>query len=252
MIPLRRTFWVDRRGGEVALLSVELHYENDRRDDVISALMGLVGVLLPAGYSVDEGVLAADAITDLPRFRTFLNEEKSGFFLYSPKVTYAFTMQEKTFGVFSHHLSENHANEIFRSLVDVGPIFGYAADRAERLHRNRLTKSNGKGSIESWVGRDFSRWLPGVYWQTWLSRTYIAERGVPLESLENAAWLVNEFEQGWVFQFFQRATGWRGEAPRLDEMCRGTPGVFSVTEVIDSFAGADGLLATSEALREWQ
>lgn len=236
----------------MALLSVELHYENDRRDDVISALMGLTGVLVPASYSVDEGVLAADAITDLPRFRTFLDEEKSGFFLYSPKVTYAFTMQEKTFGVFSHHLSENHANEIFRSLVDVGPIFGYAADRAERLHRNRLTKSNGNGSIESWVGRDFSRWLPGVYWQTWLSRTYMAELGVPLELLEMAAWRVDEFELGWVFQFFQRATAWQREVPRLDELCRVTPGVFSIAEVIDSFAGAGGLLATSDRLRKWQ
>lgn len=51
-----------------------------------------------------------------------------------------------------------------------GLRFFFAADRDEYEHRNRFKAEVGDSLVEAWVGRDLTRYLPGLYWRTMLPR----------------------------------------------------------------------------------
>jgi len=65
-------------------------------------------------------------------------------------------------------------------MATLHPIFGYACTQEELEYRNRITTKFGINIMESWVGRDTQRYIPGLYWWTLLPASLAEQHGIPL------------------------------------------------------------------------
>jgi hypothetical protein len=63
------------------------------------------------------------------------------------------------------------------------PIFGFACAAGELEHRNRITTKLGVNTVESRVGRDTQKYIPGLYWWTLLPASLAEKHGVPLSTI---------------------------------------------------------------------
>ena len=71
-----------------------------------------------------------------------------------------------------------------QALTYHGLAFGFVAEWEEYLHRNQHIYPLLHGKVQSWVGRDFTRYLPGLHWTTALSRFLAQKYGVEADALQ--------------------------------------------------------------------
>lgn len=232
-----------------------LYYANERFEAVIEVLLHLPESLRPTRFRRDEGVpKSKDVVSDVPRFRAFLDKGLNGAFLYAERTIYSFANAGPSeFYVYILKLDAQDANILMRDLGGLGVSFGYAADIAERHHRNRLVKSASYGTDEAWVGRNWHRYLPGLYWLTILPASLAKQHEVPLEILKRAALAVEELAAGvWLLKFFESPEHWLAHSGKLDRLCQETQGLFSISRVRPAFEEAKTFLETAEVLRSWR
>lgn len=112
------------------------------------------------------------------------------------------------------------ARQFLTHMAAAQPIFGFACSPDEREQRNRVTTKQGINTIESWVGRDTKKYVPGFYWLTLLPEVLAAQHGVPLSAVKQVAQEHIELEGGPASVPFLRATGGLAEhSLRCSVMC---------------------------------
>lgn len=140
-----------------------------------------------------------------------------------------------------------------KQMATLAPIFGYACAWGEYLHRNQIIVKLRTGTLEATLGRDLSKYMPGLYWLTLLSQS-LSHR-VPLAELQTAA--IEDIALGGgmrIFRFHDHPTEWRERADTLDALCDRLPGVFSIGAVRRELALAKvtELSGYFEFTRRWQ
>lgn len=237
------------------MIEASFYFPNERLDAVIEALSRLTERLKPTQFGHDEGVKnAKDLVADGKRFRAFLEKSASGFFLYAESAIYSFGIT-KTIEVtiYVDGIDAQEAEVLLRALGPIGVTFAYAADDAERKHRNRLVKKASYGIDEAWVGRDWRRYIPGVYWLTLIPESLAEQHGTPLDELKKAAVSADEISPKlWLMRFYDAPENWQTAKDRLDEVCARTIGVFSITAVRPLFEKTTTFFGTSTVLHEWR
>lgn len=235
------------------MISVEMYFHPAQLSQILESLADLPADLAPVRFSQDQRVaLADDLVSDFQRFSAFVESSSAGFFLHGRKAVFMVFPRDEKLEVFACNLSTGYGELVFRKLIGASPIFGYAAVLAERYHRNMLKKKDEPGrTIESWVGRDIDRYIPGLYWLTWLSTDYLRMRHVDPLAIAAVARRADEVPGGWAFCFFDKPSEWENEAKRIDDFCAATDGVFSANRAREAFAASTGLHGASIALKEW-
>jgi len=114
-------------------------------------------------------------------------------------------------------------------------LYGYAGMAREIDHRNgytvRLVES-GSGCGHGWVGRDYDRYVPGLYWLNVFPHEYIARHALDIAGLAaRTGGKVHEFDWGVVLQLYESPELWVDKADRIDEIIYDTPGFFSKRRV---------------------
>lgn len=121
------------------------------------------------------------------------------------------------------------ARAVVSRLAPVGIIFGYACCEAELYWRNNIYVRFAGGSSKTWVGRDYQKYIPGLYWTTLISEDLASQHGVSLADLAADA---VEHEQisggGHMFRFYNRPEDWSSHKTRIDQLCSSMPGFFDV------------------------
>lgn len=224
-------------------------------EDVVAAFAGLPFPLRPVHFSHEEKVASdADRIEDSKRLAKFIAKCQSGFLLLGPGVTYSIRIAAGKSLVCDCFIDvkPEAAQELLEHLSKARPIFGFACVPSERERRNRVTTSQGVNTIESWVGRDTQKYIPGFYWLTLLPNALIKRHGVPLSVVERAAREHIELDGGQhLFRFYDRPEDWRA-ASVVDELCASLPGVFDVEKLKPRISTAKNFLELNSLLREWK
>ena len=151
----------------------------------------------------------------------------------------------------SENVPEMHG--LFAELAELDVRFGYACAHEEREHRNRVVRKMSYGVHEGWVGRDFSRYLPGLYWLTVIPVDLQQRLGVSVDRLRDLALELKLLSnRNWLVRLYEEPQGWRNEAPRVDAWCATTPGAFSKSAAEESLSGAQNFIEASTLMKEWR
>ena len=154
------------------------------------------------------------------------------------------------------HAPPRLVETFMRHMAAANPLFGYACTWEELVHRNRVVAEvhigTSVGKAESWVGRDTSRYVPGLYWTTMLSDALAARHGVPLAEIGKAAPDHSRPTRGQhLFRFHDLPEDWTERRQALDDLCASLPGVFSIAEVKPAIAGVTDHQEHFSILRRW-
>ena len=133
-------------------------------------------------------------------------------------------------------------------MAATGPAFGWACTWEELLHRNQRVAKVGLGTSYGFVGRDHSKFVPGLYWLVLLPQSLAEKHGVPIDQVADAAREHAALGDGQhLFRFYDDPEDWREHADAMDALCARLPGVFDINEVRRIFA--DGCRDIHELIR---
>lgn len=224
-------------------------------DRVVTAFADLPGPLRPIHFSQEEQpASASDRIDDEKRFAAFAAESKSGFFLLGPGVTYSLRVATGKPLVCDCFIdvAPKVAEKFLEHMSKAGPVFGFACAPGERERRNRVKVQQGSSAIESWVGRDTQKYVPGLYWLTLLPNALAERHGVPLAALNAVAQGHIELEgQQHLYRFYERPEDWQTTSA-VTQLCASLPGVFDVQRVTPQISAAKNFIELNSLFQEWK
>lgn len=240
------------------MLWFEAHFSEIDLDKLLNAIFRLPDAIRPIYFSDNDSKRnKKNLVTNTKLFDAFIEKNRIGFFLRGEKGLYDI----HTYPGLSPHINFDAPNEfqqyimpLFEAVAPFDPCFAYAADREERIHRNRCFKTIGINHIESWVGRDFKGFLPGLYCHTLISDRLVEKFNVDLAELVSAAPSHIEIgDQGQLhlFKFYDDTTTWRSHTDWLDELCSQTRGVFSKRRVLEATAGVEDFEEYLDIMDQW-
>ena len=131
------------------------------------------------------------------------------------------------------------------------PIFGYACSEQERNHRNRVIVKHNKITIQSWVGRDLRKHVPGFYWLTLLSSSVVEMHGIPLSEVKKIALDYKKLEgRQHLFRFYERPEEWVS-TDEVSKLCTSLPSVFDVKKVRTQVGATRNYSELTAVLDDW-
>lgn len=163
-----------------------------------------------------------------------------GCFLFGPEFKIDIsTHQEPLLSTVAWHFARtsdtmpNCAKEILASLGASGAIWGFACDWSEYQARHQYTiRFIDGGSEQGFIGVDPSRYVPGLYWQTFLSKAYLAQMqvnaAVVAESIDAQ---IDDVGCGIVLQLYSHPGKWENRREIIDEFLAKSDAFFSMRRV---------------------
>lgn len=124
------------------------------------------------------------------------------------------------------------AHELFQRFDARGAVYGFAGEHEEWRHYNLYKWPCSRGSQRfntSPSGKDFKRYVPGVYWMNYFSNAYADSRRIAIEPL--AATLGGEVTRcpnGVIWRAFPDHRQWREHASKLADFVAGDDRFFSL------------------------
>jgi len=119
----------------------------------------------------------------------------------------------------------------FPVLASEGMIYGWAGLSSEEDERNGYwlgRVGTDQRKAHGWVGRDYRRYVPGLYWLNYFSCQYAKVHGVDLESLAlRTTGRLQRFEHGGLLELYESPEEWRDKNDLVAEVLKSTPGFFS-------------------------
>ncbi len=142
--------------------------------------------------------------------------------------------------------------DVFQQLSRSLPTFAHCSAEGEWYHRNRVSFAVAGSTADIWVGRDHSRYVPGLYWLTCLSEELVVRHGIDASALEAAALSTSRGASSLLFRFFERSSQWEAEEKRMDDLCESLVGVFSIREPRKAVLSCGSMLQAISRAREWK
>lgn len=234
----------------------QLEFDAGTFDRVLAAFLSLPEPLRPQSFGEDEEPANSimKPINDRERFATFVEKNRGlGFVLFAPAITYGISCSRQ--GLVSYNelkIEPAFVEQFLIHMAAAQPVFGFACMQEERYQRNRVTTTQGINTIESWVGRDPQKYVPGFYWLTLLPEALAAKHGVPLAAVERVAQEHIELEgRQHLFRFYERPGDWQA-TPAVARLCASLPGVFDVENVKQQLAAAKSFLGLQAVTKNWR
>ncbi|ELY1989237.1 hypothetical protein SL034_004325 [Vibrio harveyi] len=233
-----------------------IFFDNSMVDDVLEQLLELPVPIKPMTYSLDEnGNTEKNQLTNKLAFSKFREKNKIGFFLHADRAIFDVSLNSVGLSsVFVELSDESLYYMLVELLVDfasLGIDFGFAADNDEYEHRNRHFTTQSMNSVETWVGRDLSKYVPGFYWLTFVSKSLAKTHEVDMENVRRSAKHVYGLK-GEVIGFFDTPFSWQDNMTILDDLCESTNGVFTIKDVESTVSENMNFLELHSALASWK
>jgi hypothetical protein len=206
------------------------------------AVLAFPGSLRPTHFGDSEEVSLTPGNslgTAVGRYMTLVSEMPTGFFLGNGGVLYDLSLQKydpwsqvfvcKADG--SLPFTDDEVTSLIAAAAGVeGVDFFVLCDPEEFRSRNSVVKKFGSRTVEGWVGRDIRRYIPGLYWRTFVSTELLVRHGSSFDSVP-AFIAAEERERGVLLSSVVNHDAWAEVAEEVEGFCEATQGVFSVRAV---------------------
>lgn len=228
---------------------------NSQIDRVIDVFRELPISTRPTHFSHEETIENKEnRIEATKKFTDFLAKSQSGFFLLGHGLTYSIRLALGEPIVCDCFIEANaeDAIQFLEHMSKAEPIFGFVCDPAERERRNRITVHLGVNTIESWVGRDTKKYVPGFYWLTLLPDTLAKRHGVSISKIKSASHDFQDLTGGQhLFRFYQQPEDWT-KTSATTNLCASLNGVFDIEKIRPKILMAKDFIALNSMLKEWK
>ncbi|WP_194868333.1 hypothetical protein [Pseudoalteromonas sp. PPB1] len=233
-----------------------IFFDSSIKDVVVAALQNLPEPLKPVIYSADEEKRPkGNLVSNEKKFDLFRRENTVGFFLHSEKALFDLSFPQLGKASVFIELADDSLfiflTDYLEGFAQLGIDFGFAADCGEYAHRNRHFITQGDNNIETWVGRDLCKYLPGFYWLTFVSNEIIELHGIDIELISRSAEFVGNCN-GTLMRFFDDPRSWQNYAELLDDYCEFSDGVFTIKDVEKSVSKEMNFLELNAVLTQWK
>lgn len=210
-------------------LVVEANFES--AEDLLNWATGTASTLpeavRPTHFGDDERSRPTESnqISHSAAFSRFVATSGVGFFLFgrgssvlvSPRTAPLVSEMAWHFGDASATFAA-YAGDILRSLAEAGAAFAFACEWAEYEARNRyLIRCVDGATAEGFIGRDIRRYVPGLYWLTYLSRPYATKMRLDVATVAaRIRATVESQDRGDVLRLYDRPSDWRGRREEVE------------------------------------
>jgi hypothetical protein len=234
------------------VITAELQFSPSSKRQTVEAFLTLPQELRPIRRSAGEDDIGTP-IGDPDQFLDGVEESDSGFFLKGPGVVYDFIFSRSRPIVCNCFLEiQSHlAKVLLIHMAAAQPVFGFACTFDELDARNRVTVKQGINSIESWVGQDIRRYIPGLYWMTLLPAALAKKHDVPLSAVEKVALEHIKLDgDQHFFRFYDRPEDWRSNTD-VTALGASFPSVFNVEKIKPQLNTAKNFHDLEVILSKW-
>jgi hypothetical protein len=235
------------------MIRAALTFPLSMTDLVTKTIMHLPEILRPTVISLAEDE-PATAIGDINVFLDTFKMPTIGVYLENSTVQYDLRRFQKNTLIVDADLGDISDDVVRDFLIHMAaprPFFGFACTQKELEYRNRITVKFGINIMESWVGRDTRRYIPGLYWWTLLPASLAEQHGIPLSILVRAAQEHIELEgQQHLLRFYESPEDWRSAAV-MGELYHSCPGIFDVEKLRPKLRGMTNFLEINAILHDW-
>jgi hypothetical protein len=148
--------------------------------------------------------------------------------------------------------SAGDVRSFMTQLAIPGAIFGYACAEEEWSARNEIRTEFGVNTMDSKVGRDSGKYIPGLYWWTLIPSELARRFDVSIGDLANAAREYVEVAPDLhLFRFYEKPQDWQSSAIVRD-LYDSLPGLFQIDRVRAELECATNYLEISAITRKWR
>lgn len=239
--------------GETKMIEARLEFHPGILKQLVSKLLSLPPELRPSHHSLGEDE-KGQLINDPMGFANSLKERSPGPYLTGDRCSYDISLAAPK-PIICHGCLDVEpalAKQFMMEMASLNPIFGFACMQEERYQRNRVTTQQGINTIESWVGRDTQKYVPGFYWLTLLPDALVKQHDIQLAVVEAVAQEHIELEGGQrLLRFYERPEDWQKTAA-VTELCASLSGVFDVDKIRPQLSAAKNFLDLNSMVREWK
>jgi hypothetical protein len=235
------------------MIEARLEFEAGSLEQVLEQLLSLLGDLRPTHYSFgedEEGKLIGDPV----RFIKSVKNQVPGPYLIGRNCSYDISVSGPKPLVCHAYIPDGPplAEQFLMHMATAQPIFGFACTKEERYQRNRVIFKQGVNTIESWVGRDTQKYVPGFYWLTLFPAALAKQHGISLSAVAKFACEHVELEGGQhLLRFYDRPEDWQS-ASTIAELYASLEGVFNIEKVKLQLLNAKNFLEVDAILRAWK
>ncbi len=230
-----------------------IYFDTAIRTDVVRRLFQLSEPLRPTEYS--EGEKSTRTTINPDQF-ILMQGKYQGYFLHSKAVLYYInTLPFGITNILSQLLIDDYklfSEKYFDIIAKCKIHFGFASSDLEYEHRNRhFWDLDENSSIETWVGRDLSKYLPGIYWKTFVSDELTIRHQVRIDIIESMSPKYTKTDFGVSFSFFDNPNDWKKNVKKLDDLCYALDGFFSMRDLEGLISKEMNYFEVNSILSQW-
>ena len=176
-----------------------------------------------------------------------------GYFLYARDVCYGVRFFENKVRFFIECSFDENVFVLMKILANFPVIYAYASQIEERKHQNRIVVKKPYGIHETWVGRDFNRYLPGMYWLNLIPKSLLAKHGVTEKEINSIAISCKKLDsENYLIQLYSASKDWVDQLAKIDKWREDTPGVFYKQAAEVALKKSTNFLDDCDATNEWK
>jgi hypothetical protein len=235
------------------MIQAALEFPWSATDLVTETILRLPEMLRPTSVRLAEDE-PVEAIGDVDVFPKTFKMPTIGAYLQNAAALYDVRRSSPTTIIVDADLEavpDAAARDFLIHMASAHPLFGFACAEEELEHRNRITTQLGINMIESWVGRDTQKYLPGLYWWTLLPASLAEQHGISLSTIVGAALEHIELEgQQHLLRFYEKPGDWQSAAV-MAKLYASLPGVFDIEKLRPKLQGATTFLELNAILNAW-
>ncbi len=176
-----------------------------------------------------------------------------GYFLHARDVCYGVSFFENEARFFIECSCDENAFVLMKMLATFPVIYAYASQIEEREHQNRIVVKKPYGIHEAWVGRDFNRYLPGMYWLNLIPKSLLTKHGVTAKEINSIAISCEKSNnKNYLIQLYSSSIDWVDQVAKVDKWREDTPGVFYKQTAEIALKKGTNFLDDCDATNEWK
>ena len=175
-----------------------------------------------------------------------------GYFLHAKSATYSINTLEDA-SLFIECSNDDVAKILVDQFANCRVHYAFACEFDERVHQNRISVKKNYGIDEQWVGRDYKKYLPGIYWLNLVPKSMLEHNGVDINSVKAVSFIFREVgNDSYLFQLYPNSSDWLEHTKSIDAWRLNTHGVFFKKAAEMALKEASNFLEASDATREWK
>ena len=197
-------------------------------------------------------------VSDKNGFAMFVDQNPTGFMLFTQKLRFNFVRRVDseyfmiTVDAGKRDLSELLALSVITAFCSVNLAFAFVSEELEYYHRNRVSQKFGGSHMEAWVGRELTKYLPGLYWITIVSLKECKKRAWSFSDLPENCERLNVSEDYLAMKFYGRANEWLRTCEMIDNYCFTHECFFQKKRVLVELDSATDSEKFCQIVRKWK